>query len=107
MYVCFLSGTNHEDINETTVSQSKNNDTSIDMSIFESDTPGRNNVSHAFNLRREKKVTNPLVSEATNKDTFIDMSIFESDTPSRNNSSHGLNFRRANRGTKPIYLFFV
>ena len=103
MYVCFLSGTNHEDINETTVSQSKNNDTSIDMSIFESDTPGRNNVSHAFNLRRAKKVTNPLVSEPTNKDTFIDMSIFQSDTPSRKYGSHGFNLKRANKGTIHVY----
>jgi hypothetical protein len=90
-----------------TVSQSKNKDTSIGMSIFESDTPGRNNGSHALNLRRTKKGTNPLVSEPTNKDTSIDMSIFQSDAPSRNYGSHGLNLRRANKGTIPVSLVFV
>ena len=89
------------------VSQSKNKDTSIDMSIFESDTPGRNKGSHGLNLRRAKKGTNPLVSEPTNKDTSIDMSIFQSDTPSRNYRSHGLNLRRSNKGTIPASLVFV
>ena len=85
------------------ISQSVNKDTSIDMSMFESDTPGKNNVAHGFNLRRTKKGANPSVSESTNKDTFIDMSIFQSDTPSRNYGSHGFNLKRANKGTIPVY----
>ena len=89
------------------VSQSKNKDTSIDMAIFESDTPGRNKGSHGLSLRSAKKGTNPSISEPTNKDTSIDMSIFQSDTPSRNYRSHGLNLRRSNKGTIPASLVFV
>ena len=68
------------------------------MSIFESNIPGRNNGSHALNLRRANKGTNPSVSEPIYKDTSIDMYIFQSDTPTRNYGSHALNLRRANKG---------
>lgn len=88
-----------------TVSTSKNKETSIDMSIFESDTPGRNYGSHVSNLRMPNKNTKMSASYPTNKDTSMDMSIFQSDTTGRNYGSHGLNFKRTNKGTIPITLF--
>ena len=92
-----------------TVSQSRNKDTSIDMSIFESDTPGRNYGSHALNIIKANKGTgtNSSVSQPTKKDTSIDMSIFQSDTPGRNYGSHSLNIRKPNKGTICLTLFFV
>ena len=89
----------------TTVSKQKNKETSIDMSIFESDTPGIKYGSHALNLRRANKDTKMSDSYPTNKDTSMDMSMFQSDTPGRKYGSHGLNLNRANKGTIPITLF--
>jgi hypothetical protein len=77
----------------------------MDMSIFESDTPGRKYGAHALNLRRSNKDTKLAVSYPTKKDTSMDMSMFQSDTPGRNYSSHALNLKRANKGTIPITLF--
>ena len=91
----------------TTVSQSRNKETPMDMSVFESDTPGRTYGSNALNIRSPKKVSTTSVSQPTNKDTAIDMSIFESDTPGRNYGSNALNIRRANKGTIPVTLLVV
>ena len=88
-----------------TVSTSKNKETSIDMSIFESDTPGRKYGGHALNLRISNKDRKLDVSYPTKKDTSMDMSMFQSDTPGRKYGSHGLNLNRANKGTIPITLF--
>ena len=90
-----------------TVSKSKNKETSIDMSIFESDTPGIKYGSHALNLKRANKDTKMSVTYPTNKDTSMDMSIFQSDTPGRKYGSHGLNLKRENKGTIPITLFLL
>ena len=91
----------------TTVSKQKNKETSIDMSIFESDTPGIKYGSHALNLRRANKDTKMSVSYPTNKDTSMDMSIFQSDTPGRNYGSHGLNFKKGKQRYNTYNFIFV